>query len=388
MGAYVIQHTYHFRNTGQSRSVFPHAEMCERVSIPKGVCNVVQTGNRDANNTITIRINMKDSSWADVLTTAGECCDGLYMDMSHAEFNAEKYRAKDDRRFSSWNEWLHWVQRIENKRQNYINNKRPIQRTSLLDDLLSTRRDYIDEPHVHFDYYEQQYAALYKIEERIRKIPDGIRRIDIDIARERTQAMPALRSFIDRIKRQAGALKTCQRIIAAKKIYNTFSRIIRMDTAISRCKALIAGVKINKFVYKRLAFWKGALHGQWRRAQQQLIWNGTRKHEIHIGNPRNEWRHKLWMAVEFPNSYYESRNKRDVRDLLQQKQSAIVDNHKGKQPHKLAGLEHLGRRARRRRVAHLVSYDLEQLGGMYEAVHVTGTEEGSNTGHMKGVCGR
>ena len=181
------------------------------VSALKGACNVVQTDNRDANN----------FNWYSEMMALEQCQDMIYVKMSDKDFNNEKNIAKNTRRFGSWNSWLTWVQRIESKRA-YT----PPVQVSLLDNLISMREDYIGTPQQYFDSPVSRDAALYKLEEKIRKIPGGRIRLEKNLAIEHRKALPEIMEVINTVKRRIQAGKNCARIIAGVKIVK-FVRKVR-----------------------------------------------------------------------------------------------------------------------------------------------------------------
>ena len=199
------------------------------VSVPKGACNVVQTGNRDANTIIIQNIITMDPilagllsgrGWGDVIQSAEDSADAVFLNMSEFDFQKEKTIAKETRRFGSWNGWLAWVQRIEYKRRT----ARIIAATACvptkLDDLIELREDYTSQPHIYFATPIERDAELYKLDAQIRKQRGGTERLEKILAWEHRKALPLIHAAIRRVKSQVQALHNLPKVIAAARIAN------------------------------------------------------------------------------------------------------------------------------------------------------------------------
>jgi hypothetical protein len=199
------------------------------VSVPKGACNVVQTGNRDANSTTTITVDpilaglLSGRGWGDVIQSFEDSADAVFINMTEFDYQREKTIAKNTRRFGSWNAWLAWVQRIDSKRRSLRIMAATTFAPTKLDDLIDLRRDYTTQSHIYFATPIERDAQLYKLDAQIRRERGGSERLDAVIACQNRKALPEILATIQRVKRQAAALRNLPKVIAAGRIAHFLS---------------------------------------------------------------------------------------------------------------------------------------------------------------------
>jgi len=154
---------------------------------------------------------MSGRGWGNVIQEAEDMEDEKFVKMTEFEFQAEKTKAKDEKRFSSWNSWLEWARRIDGKRRIA---RIPVVKKTQLDRLMALRNDYITEPNVYFAGPVQRDAELYRIDGQIRKLDGGRARVEKALEIERQQSLPEIHETIMRVHRQVAACHAVKRIIA------------------------------------------------------------------------------------------------------------------------------------------------------------------------------
>jgi len=154
---------------------------------------------------------MSGRGWGNVIQEAEDMEEEKFVKMTEFEFQAEKTRAKDEKRFSSWNSWLEWARRIDGKRRIA---RIPAVKKTQLDRLMAVRNDYITEPNIYFAGPVQRDAELYRIDGQIRKLDGGRARVEKALEIERQQSLPEIHETIMRVHRQVAACHAVKRIIA------------------------------------------------------------------------------------------------------------------------------------------------------------------------------
>ena len=107
------------------------------------------------------------SSWGDEIQLEEELADKKFVDMKRPDWEEEKRRAKTEKRFKSWNDWLVWASRVDEKRRVSRQPKQQPVVQSVLSQLLECRREYINTPAMHFYTVESQQRELRKLEKDI-----------------------------------------------------------------------------------------------------------------------------------------------------------------------------------------------------------------------------
>jgi hypothetical protein len=139
-----------------------------------------------------------------------DAADQPYVRMTQSEFEAEKQRAKRDRRFRDWHGWRAWVERVDGKRRSDARKSLPpLRQVSHLDFLHAERREILGYGHAMFNTVEGRDKALLEVEAEIRRAGGRV---------ERTEEQRETVTNIDARLRQARALKSCRRFIAAEMI--------------------------------------------------------------------------------------------------------------------------------------------------------------------------
>jgi hypothetical protein len=150
------------------------------------------------------------ASWDSIVEREQDAADLPYVRMTQSEFEAEKQRAKRDRRFRDWHGWRAWVERVDGKRRSEARKSLPpLRQLSRLDFLYADRREIIGYGHAMFNTAEGRDKALFEVEAEIRRLGGRVERTD-----EQREAITS----IDARLRQARALKSCRRFIAAEVI--------------------------------------------------------------------------------------------------------------------------------------------------------------------------
>jgi hypothetical protein len=142
--------------------------------------------------------------------------DHRFVRMTQSEFEAEKQRAKRDRRFGSWEEWRRWVERIDALRRPARVVKR---QPTALEMLHAERLEIIRYPHAMFSTQEEMRAALEQVNAEILRLGGRVDRRD-----ERTDEEREAVTSIEARLRQARAVKACRQFIAAATIARAVKR--------------------------------------------------------------------------------------------------------------------------------------------------------------------
>lgn len=108
--------------------------------------------------------------WGDEVKYEQDLDDAKFVRLSRPQWEDEKRRAKTEKRFRSWDDWLVWAQRIDNKRRAKYAPKVP---ETLLSQLLTLRREYVHQPQMHFFNERSQQRELKKLEREIEACVGG-----------------------------------------------------------------------------------------------------------------------------------------------------------------------------------------------------------------------
>ena len=150
------------------------------------------------------------ASWDSIVEREQDAADRPYVRMTQSEFEAEKQRAKRDRRFRDWHGWRAWVERVDGKRRSEARKSLPpLRQVSRLDFLYADRREIIGYGHAMFNTVEGRDKALFEVEAEIRRLGGRV---------ERTEEQREAVTNVEARLRQARALKSCRRFIAATVI--------------------------------------------------------------------------------------------------------------------------------------------------------------------------
>jgi hypothetical protein len=160
--------------------------------------------------------HMNRCEWATILEQEEAEADHRYVRMTQSEFEAEKQRAKRDRRFGSWDEWRRWVERIDALRRPARVVKR---QPTPLEILHSERHEILRYPHAMFASEEAARAALREVNAEILRLGGRV-----DRREERTDEERESVTCIEARLRQARAVKACRQFIAAATIRKLFRK--------------------------------------------------------------------------------------------------------------------------------------------------------------------
>ena len=149
------------------------------------------------------------ASWNSLVEREQDAADQPYVRMTQSEFEAEKQRAKRDRRFRDWHGWRAWVERVDGKRRSIARASLPPRQRSCLDFLYADRREIIGYGHAMFNTVEGRDKALFEVEAEIRRLGGRV---------ERTEEQREAITSIEARMRQVRALTSCRRFIAGEVI--------------------------------------------------------------------------------------------------------------------------------------------------------------------------
>ena len=149
------------------------------------------------------------ASWDSIVEREQDAADLPYVQMTQSEFEAEKTRAKRDRRFRDWHGWRAWVERVDGKRRIEARKSLPPRQRTLLEMLYAERHEILGYGHAMFNTVEGRDKALLEVEAEIRRAGGRV---------ERTEEQREAVTNIEARLRQARALKSCRRFIAAETI--------------------------------------------------------------------------------------------------------------------------------------------------------------------------
>jgi hypothetical protein len=193
------------------------------------------------------------SEWATIVELEQDKADRRFVRMTQSEFEREKQVAKRDRRFGSWDEWRRWVERIDSLRRPA---RAPARRPPTdLELLYAERLEILRYPHAMFATQQSMRAALEQVNAEIRRLGGRIDRRD-----ERTDEEREAVTGIDARLRQARALKSCRKFLAAATIARTLQRFCRK----SECEYCFDTFKSSDHgAYCSRTCEKFALRGKW-----------------------------------------------------------------------------------------------------------------------------
>jgi hypothetical protein len=197
-------------------------------------------------------------AWALTAEREQDAADLRFVLMTQSEFDAEKQRAKRDRRFANWQQWRNWVERVDCKRRaRTAPAEAPRRQTTLLDTLYAERTEILRYGRAMFATVKSRDTALYEVEAEIRRL--GGRVEPTDEQREESRS-------IDARLRQARALKSCRRFVAAEVIRNFMLRK-NSSAKTAECEYCFDSFKRNnddeEQVYCCRTCEKFALRGKW-----------------------------------------------------------------------------------------------------------------------------
>ncbi len=107
------------------------------------------------------------ASWGDEMMVEEQMADSKFVSIPRPDWEEEKRRAKTSKRFKSWNDWLAWASRVDDKRRAFRQPKQMAVVQSVLSQLLELRKEYIHTPAVHFYTVESQQREIKKLEKDI-----------------------------------------------------------------------------------------------------------------------------------------------------------------------------------------------------------------------------
>jgi hypothetical protein len=162
------------------------------------------------------------TEWNSLVEREQDAADLPYVRMTQSEFEAEKQRAKRDRRFRDWHGWRAWVERVDGKRRSAARASLPPRQRSLLEMLQSDRLEILNYGHALFYTVQGRDKALAEVEAEIRHMGGRV---------DRTEEQREEVTNIDARLRQARALKSCRRFIAAEVI----RKFIVKNSTVAEC---------------------------------------------------------------------------------------------------------------------------------------------------------
>ena len=109
------------------------------------------------------------ASWDSIVEREQDAADLPYVQMTQSEFEAEKQRAKRDRRFRDWHGWRAWVERVDGKRRIEARRSMPPRQRPLLEMLYAERTEILGYGHAMFASAEGRDRALLEVEREIRR---------------------------------------------------------------------------------------------------------------------------------------------------------------------------------------------------------------------------
>ena len=164
------------------------------------------------------------ASWDSIVEREQDAADLPYVQMTQSEFEAEKQRAKRDRRFRDWHGWRAWVERVDGKRRIAARRSAPPRQRSLLEMLHADRMEILGYGHAMFSSAEGRDKALLEVEREIRRAGGRV---------ERTEEQREAVTSIDARLRQARAVKSCRQFIA-REIIRKF--MCKTRSAVAECE--------------------------------------------------------------------------------------------------------------------------------------------------------
>ena len=193
------------------------------------------------------------ASWDSIVEREQDAADQPYVRMTQSEFEAEKQRAKRDRRFRDWHGWRAWVERVDGKRRIAARRSMPPRQRSLLEMLHADRTEILGYGHAMFSSAEGRDKALLEVEREIRRLGGRVERTD-----EQREAVTS----IDARLRQARAVKSCRQFIASeiirKFMYKTRAALAECEYCFDAFKP-----KSDDHVYCSRACEKFAMRGKY-----------------------------------------------------------------------------------------------------------------------------
>ena len=124
------------------------------------------------------------ASWGDEMKLEQDRADAKLVKLSRTAWEDEKRLAKTQKRFRSWNDWLLWAQRIDDKRAASRRPNRHAPTVTPLQSLLSLRDEYVRTPGIHFATEASRVRELRKIESEICAEPGGKQALALRKCRE------------------------------------------------------------------------------------------------------------------------------------------------------------------------------------------------------------
>jgi hypothetical protein len=105
------------------------------------------------------------SEWGYDAVIEEEFNDLPYIAMTRKEFETAKQKAKTNRRFKSWNDWLSWAQRLESKRAERARCAKPrIARIkTILESIIEEKEEMLANPSMYFSSPEHMDIEIAKI---------------------------------------------------------------------------------------------------------------------------------------------------------------------------------------------------------------------------------
>ncbi len=122
--------------------------------------------------------------------------EAAVINMTLQEFNDFKQKAQKKERFENWDLWLTWATKLEKVRADAENKKR----IDRINSLFSERDEYVNEPWMNFGDLEEQKEALEWIEGLILEMKGGAQRLETtkrkEIKNRRTEIADRLKKYI------------------------------------------------------------------------------------------------------------------------------------------------------------------------------------------------
>jgi hypothetical protein len=118
-------------------------------------------------NTIVLPPVFLCSSWGDEIRLEEDFADAKYVALKRPEWENEKRKAKADKRFKSWDDWLGWASRIDGKRMEKARSSSKVTQQTELSILMDMHEEYMNVPSIHFRDQKHMDREVKKIEKEI-----------------------------------------------------------------------------------------------------------------------------------------------------------------------------------------------------------------------------
>ena len=129
--------------------------------------------------------------WGDEIRLEEEAADAKYVVMKRPEWENEKRKAKVDKRFKSWDDWLGWASRIDTKRMEKARVSKTITHQSELSALMEMYEEYVRFPIKYFRDQKHMDREVKQLEKEMVTCvggTDALKRMKAKYADEESQS--------------------------------------------------------------------------------------------------------------------------------------------------------------------------------------------------------